>query len=201
MAPAITWEAAENAIQKWVRERSGIPGARVIWPYQGGPIPAKPYIALSIDGIRGVGQAWKSKVDAPAPQTAGQELIIRVNQHMTATLEVQLLADMPESSSATAAADGRLAIEKLTDVVAGVDLHEDELDAGGVGIGEFTPVQWVGPGGGGILEPRAIFTVQLHLGSQLERYETYVERMLMTVTAKQPGLADVVILNEVDLEP
>lgn len=176
MPPAITWDTVENAIQAWVADISGLPGNKCVWTYQGGAQPVLPYIALEIGSPRGVGQPWKNKTyDAVT-----DELVTKVRQHQVAILTLQFFSE----DIGTPGTTGREPIELLSDVVAGVDLHEEDLDAGGVGIGEITPVQYVSPSKNGILRGRSIVTVTLHLASELERRGDYVDRFKMTATVQ-----------------
>lgn len=183
MPAAISWETVENAIQAWVVAISGLPGRRCIWTYQGGKMPSPPYITLQIDGVRGIGQPWKKReYDA-----ATDELVIKVTQHQTALLTLQYFAD----NAGTPGTTGREPISTLTDVMAGMDLYEYEIDEAGAGVGEASPVQYVAPSGNGILSARSIATVVLHLQAELERRENYVARWHTTVQAKDSAGATI----------
>lgn len=168
---AISWDTVEDAIQAWVSGSSGIPGARCIWTYQGGPIPEYPYIALEIDAVRGVGQPWKKRIDHTDP-VAGGELRELVRQHQMGTLTLQCFCD---------AKTGSQPLRIIVDVMSSIDLYEYEIDEGGAGVGDASPAQFIKPGGGGILQPRAVATLQLHFTSEMEKRETYVERWKATV--------------------
>ena len=176
MPDAISWDTIEDALQAMVVALTGIPGNRVIWTYQGGKAAAYPYIGLQIDGIRGIGQPWKVKTfDAELDQQ-----LVSVRQHQMAVFTIQYFAD----SAGTAGQVARAPMSALANIEAGIDLYEYEIDEAGCGIGEISPVQFVSPGGGGILQARSIVTIALHLASELERYEDYVERWKLTATAE-----------------
>lgn len=173
---AISWTAIEDAIQKWVRSAANLSGKVVLWDYQKGDAPNPPYIALAIRDTVGVGRDWRVYDDAP-DAVDGAELRVRVRGHRVATLAIQVFG--PEKQ-------GSWAMKTLTDVIAALPLHEYAIDVAGAGIGEASPVRAI-PSGGGFLEPRATAEVTLHLASELEGRETYVQRMFVTVQAKNPA--------------
>lgn len=55
----------ENAIQKWVRESSGLPGKLCRWWYERGDRPTETYISLQLDALGRSMHDWKSTDDAP----------------------------------------------------------------------------------------------------------------------------------------
>jgi hypothetical protein len=174
---AIAWTTAENALRAWVLSASGLPEERVIWMDEAGVRPQSTYIAMRIDAVTRVGLDWLIYDDAPVP-APGEELRSRARGHRTALLHFQCFA--PEGS-------GGLATRVLTDVVAAIPLHVYALDEGGVGVGDASPVQYVEGPRGSILEPRAFTEVTLHLASELEARETYIERVNITVTPENPA--------------
>lgn len=176
MPDAISWETIEDALHAAVVALTGIPGNRCIWTYQGGKAAASPYCSLQIDGIRGVGQPWKNKTyDAGADNQ-----VVKVRQHQMAVFTVQYFADTPDTPGVIP----RAPMSALMNFEAGLDLYEYEIDQAGCGIGEISPIQFIAPGGGGILQARSIVTVALHVTSELERREDYVARWQITATAK-----------------
>lgn len=174
---AIDWTTAESALRAWVRSASGLSEEQVIWMDEAGVRPQSTYIAMRIDAITRSGIDWIVYDDAPDP-APGAELRARARGHRSALLHVQCFA--PEGS-------GGYAMQVLTDVVAAIPLHVYALDEGGVGVGDATPVQYIEGVRGSILEPRAFTDVTLHLASELEARETYIERANITVTPENPA--------------
>src|SRR5262249_15849004 len=126
------------------------------------------------------------KDDAP-DAIEGAEVRIRSFGHRTVSLKMQCFA--PDRS-------GTAALELLEDVLSGVTLHEDDLDDAGVGIGTIRPGQFRRGQGGTISEPRAVAEVVLHLGSEVESRNTYIERVQMRVHPQSPTGVD---LDEVEV--
>lgn len=84
---------------------------------------------------------------------------------------------------------GDQAFRMLSDVIAGLELAVDDLDAAGIGIGPIEPVQQVpSPRPGNVLERRAITGLTIHLLSQLESRQTYVERVQLTLRERTIGV-------------
>lgn len=174
---AIAWATVENAIHSWVRQSSGLAEGQVIWSDRGGPRPVTPYIAMRIDDVMPVGHDWRVYDDAPVP-APGEELRMRARGHRTASLGFQCFSTD---------GGGHLATQILVDVVAGIAVHLYSLDQAGVGVGEYGSVRYLEGRRGDILEPRAISEVSLHLSSEVEGRETYIERANITVTAENPA--------------
>ena len=85
---------------------------------------------------------------------------------------------------------GQSAVRALVDVVSGLELHIAALDAAGVGIGDIDPVQQIPmptASGGATLEREAVTGVMMHLASELESRQTYVERVQLTLTENTIG--------------
>lgn len=183
---AIQFPTVENAIQAWVSGASGIPGNRVIWNLQPGDRPPAPYITLALTDLAGVGHDRVLKDDAPDPEP-GEEVRLRAVGHRTARLSMQCFA---ADGSATSA------LSTLADVIGAIEIYADALDVAGVGIGDVTPVQSLEGRRGGILEPRAVCDVTIHLGSEVEARTTYVETIDLTVS--ETDLGDIAEL-ELDL--
>lgn len=80
---APTQAQIENAIHAWVVAATGLNAAKIIWRNQNGPRPARPFVVLSLGGVREVATPWTRNVDTPfvAPAEAppqGQEITYTV---------------------------------------------------------------------------------------------------------------------------
>lgn len=170
--PAIAWTTIEDALHAWVRAASGLAADHVIWADQGGPRPDGTYIAMRLTSLRNVGDEWITTEDAPDPQP-GAELLRKARGHRVVTLGLQCFAD------ATTAA------KVLADVIAAIPLHAEPLDIAGIGIGPIGTMTRIDQGGAGsLLDSRAVVDIDLHLGSEVSDFTTYVERVQITTTAK-----------------
>lgn len=172
MPDAIDYTTIRPAISKWVRETSGI---QLVWRYRGGVRPTVPtttYVELSLHGPRQVGSAWKKIDDAPDP-AVNADLRVRARAHEMLRLELQVFAD-PKS--------GEDAERILANILRGLALYETDLDAAGIGIGVMEEIRYVNAGGGGLLEPRALASVWLHVGSEVEGRLGSIERAQVTAT-------------------
>lgn len=182
---AIAWTAIKAALHAWVVAASGLPAGKVFFAFPGAngkaaPRPQPPCIELHIDDTLGRGTDWKVTKDAADPQP-GAELEVHFQGHRTARLELQCFYGEGTGDAA------RVTLET---VVSALPLHYYELDLAGAGIGTTERVQLVGANRGGILEPRAITGVQLHLGSDVVGYQSYVERMQVVATATSDAGAE-----------
>lgn len=188
---AVAWATAKAAIHAWVVAASGLAAGKVIWTFPGAdgkaaPRPEPPYIALQISGTGGAGASdWRSTKDAADPEP-GAELEVTVRGHRVSSLELQCFEREGTGGSAH---------DILVDVIAALPLYYYDLDIAGVGIGATTPVQLLEFGRTVKLEPRAVASVSLHLGSEVARSLTYVERMQVTTTARGPD-GEVVATSE-----
>ena len=133
--------------------------------------------ALPID-LTSAGTGTIKLVDTPETELQGEELTVKARGHRTATLVLQAFG-------ATGIGEGAVPI--LVDVEAALALHEYALDLAGVGIGNSGAVLLIEGRRGGILEPRARCEIQLHLASELEARETYIERVQVTITETPHG--------------
>lgn len=170
---SIDWATIRPAIQQWIASSSGYGVDKVIWADDGGDQPQLPYISLSLPITTPHGTDWRVTDLAPEqPPVAGQELRVRSQGMRTATLTVQCYAVRASLNAASSA---------LEDVVASIPLFSDTLDGAGAGIGDVGAVKTIAGSRSGLLEPRAIVEITLHLGSELEGRETYVETAHGTV--------------------
>lgn len=186
LVSAIAWATVEAAIRAWVVAASGLAASNVIWEGEKGARPTTPYISLSIPDLVGVGSDFRTTEDAPSP-APGAEILVRAHGHRVATLQLQCFAGDDELGGAP--------LQRLSDVLSALPMHYAALDTAGVGIGSAAPVALREGRRGGIFEARAVTSVQLHLGSEVVGYQTYVERMQVTTTAKNAG-GDVVAESE-----
>jgi hypothetical protein len=173
--PAIAWSTIEDALHAWVRTASGLAADHVIWVDQGGPRPDGTYIAMRLASLRTIGDEWITTEDAPDPQP-GAELLRKVRGHRVVTLGLQCFADATTASKV------------LADVIAGIALHAESLDIAGIGIGPISAMTRIDQGGaGGLLKSRAAVDVDLHLSSEVSDFVTFIERVHVTTTAKNPA--------------
>lgn len=182
--PAIGWTAIEDALRAWVVASSGLADSQVYWSDRGGPVPTPPCIAMSIDDITPQGTDWVTYSNAPAPVTPGQELVSKAQGMRTATLTLQCKAPNPTTAAPTGAI---VPGYTLTDVLSALPLYYQAIDDAGAGIGRASSTQTLPDMRGDILEPRAIATLELHLGSSIEGRETYIERTQVTITEDTSG--------------
>lgn len=191
MADAIDYDTIRPAISKWVRETSGL---QIVWRFRGGVAPAPPYVELSLHGPRQVGDAWRKVDAAPDSQLdddgVPMDLRVRVRAHEMIRLEVQCFA---------AAKSGEDAERILGNVMRGLALYEYALDVAGIGIGAATEVQYISGGDSGILEPRAVASVWLHVGSEVEGRLGSIDRAEVTVDVKDAAGED--LLEHTDWMP
>jgi hypothetical protein len=176
---AIAFAAIKAAIHSWVVAGSGLAAGQVYWTFPGengkaAPRPQPPCIALQLDTVAGVGHDWRVTTDAEDPEP-GAELEVHARGHRIARLELQCFG--LEGSGLTA-------MSTLVDVIAALPLHHYALDLVGVGIGEAEAVQLGEFRRGGILEPRGVTAVQLHLGSEVIGTVAEVKRVQVTTTAR-----------------
>lgn len=174
----VNWSAIENALHAWVVAATNLAASAVIWGYTGAPRPTAPYIAMSLDTLGQIGHDWVVYDDAPAPVLDGAELRARARGHRTARLQLQCFAVEGSEHAAVALLDRALT---------GLSLYATALDAAGVGLGDVSPIQLVEGRRGSLLEPRAITDVGLHLASELEGRETYIERVQITLDVPTVG--------------
>lgn len=168
---AINWETIEKAIHTWVVAGSDLTASHVIWDYEGGKRPSLPYIEMSISDVDGVGHDWHRREYV----SVDDNLKITYQGHRTAVLTLQCFG-VPGRG------DGAVPI--LSDVISALAMYEYDLDLAEVGIGTTGPVTLIQGQRGGILEPRGRVEVNLHLISELERRTDYIERISITVVAK-----------------
>lgn len=169
---AIAWTTIDNALIAWVMVASGLDANHVIFADRGGPRPSAPYIEISIPSIGGAGcQDWRVYDNAPNP-VAGAELRVRARGMRMATIALQCFAVDGGGDAAT---------RMLSDVISALPLNEYALDLAGLGIGDIRPVQLVQGRRGSILEPRAVAELDVHLASELESRETYIERIQIAI--------------------
>jgi hypothetical protein len=157
---AIAFVAVKLGIQEWVQAGSGLPDARVIWNLQGGARPKSPCILMSIQSVAGVGDDWIVH-EVRNPPVVGEEIRRKAQGHRIATLELQCFAAEETGDTSTPI---------LTDVISSLALHVDDLDIAGVGVGSVGPVRSVPGTRGGILEPRSVVEIEIHLASEVARY-------------------------------
>ncbi len=139
-----------------------------------------------------VGVGTIKVVETPESVQQGKELIRTSRGIRQCTMEMQCFA--PEGSV-------YLAQATLTDVIASLSLHVDELIAAGIGISDLG-VAYINGGvrlleghRGSILEPRAIAEVSFYLNTALSDFVTYIESALVAV---KPN-SDAGELPEIDL--
>jgi hypothetical protein len=104
----------------------------------------------------------------------GTELVRAQMGHRQVTLRIQVFA---------ADGSGLAALAACENVKGSADLHAEDVDAAGAGIGTIGDATLVPGHRGGILEPRALMTIGLHVASQLEDFVTYIERLQIGSTA------------------
>jgi hypothetical protein len=173
--PAIAWTTVENALHAWIVAATGLAATSVTG--NGGPRPPMPYIVMQLAGPRPIGHDWRVYDDAPDPQP-GAELRVRAQGHRMARLQLQCFAG--EDS-------GNEAVRVLSDAISALSLHVHDLDVAGIGIGDVAPIQLIEGRRGGILDPRAVCEIELHLGSEVEGRETYIERLQLVATEHTTG--------------
>jgi hypothetical protein len=178
---SIGWAQIEAAIAKWIREGGGLAVGRVIWGDQGGKRPELPYVSILVEDTGSPGHDWKRK----SYDSATDQLVIRHQGHRTAMLSIQCFG-VPDGGPPSL---GKSPLGILTDVVSSLGVHEYDIDVAGAGIGNVGNVKLIQGSRGSILEPRAQFEMQLHLGSEVEQRTDYVRRISMTVNVK--NVADV----------
>jgi len=176
---SILWETVEDALHAYVVGASGLAEMQVIWERHGGPRPDSPYIALSLDEMISVGHEWKRS------EVVGDQLRVRYAGHRTARLDLQCFATPKPPAN-----PGVSPVSILATVLDSIELYVNDLDAAGVGIGNREPVHYVpGDRGPGILEPRAVGALRIHLASEVETFRDYIERVQLNVHT-----ADTVVL-------
>lgn len=173
MVSGIGWQAIIPAIQEWIVTAAGVSDEKVYQARQGGPQLEFPYYVYDIVQTNRIGHDWRTTEDRENPEEhPGEELVRHVKGHRTATLRIECF------SSGVGAESG---VALLEEVISHLPLHEYDLDEAGAGIGNVTPVTYGGGVRGGILQPRAVVEVQLHLASDVQDYVTYIERTQVTV--------------------
>lgn len=177
--PAIAWDTIRPAIQKWIAAASGRDVNHVIWADDGGDQPDPPYISLSLPATTSHGTDWRVYDDAPEdPPAAGAELRVRSQGMRSTVLTVQCYCAPKTTNQASA---------MLEDVVGSIALNADELDAAGFGFGDVGPIRAINGSRNGVLEPRAIVEITLHMGSEIESRTTFIETAHGTVSETTTG--------------
>lgn len=164
----------EDAIFTWVRLASGYAAADIIWSDYEQPRPAGAYLALRISNVRSIGQGWLFVEDAedPAP---GAEVVTTVWGKRAGTLTIQAIAGDPTGNASPAEVLETVRTKSFLPSIRG------PLNAAGVGIAEFGPVQTVsGVIGMSAFEPRAIMTAELNMMASAEELGTFIETVEIT---------------------
>lgn len=177
MADAIDYATIRPALYKWVKAEAG--GVAVAWSRDGGIRPVGAYIEISLHGPRKVGEPWRKTESSPDPELG--DLRIRIGAHEMIRVQLQCIAD-PKS--------GVDAERVLANVLRGIELHVDELNDAGVGIGQMTEIGYAGEGSSGVFEPRAVASVWIHVGSLVERYVGSIDRVQITAHVKDAAGED-----------
>jgi hypothetical protein len=169
---SIAWPTVEDAIQNWIVGASGLSEDKVIWSHEGGPRPEAPYISLLVNTLRPIGHDWLDVFDTEDPEP-GQEITLKARGHRYCSLSIQCFANNMNGNL------GAVAI--LNDVISALKFHRYTLTKAGVGIAGFGPVATIGNNRiGTALEPRAAVDAQFHLASEVEDFETYIEKVEIT---------------------
>lgn len=167
----ISWETIEDAIHAWITDGSCLAPEQVVWTHFKPPRRPNPFVRLELTEVETAGYDWRTHHE-PHNSRPGEEVAVRHSGHRVATLEVQVFG---------ATDRGNVALPMATRIVSALNRHEYSLDLAGVGIGSQSSVSMVSGDRDGVLEPRARFTIQLHLMSVTESRETYIERIQVLV--------------------
>lgn len=175
---AVDWARVRKALQGWVVAGSALPPGQVYWVQGGGVRPPVPLITIEVKEITPIGQDWVVTVPAPEPTTPGRELVRKARGIRRASLELQCFTVEGTSTSAMIV---------LTDVMASLPLYLDDLDFAGVGVGEMESVRGVSGKRNGILEPRAVWGLNIFLGSEVQGFIGFIQSIDLTVSESTTG--------------
>jgi hypothetical protein len=167
---AIGWTSIQAALAAWITASTGIP--TVLWSFQAGPQTPRPFVSLELQEIAQPGSDWSVR-DFDAGRAPGQEIRRRVQGQRQAQLRLQFFAE--------AAQGGLGAMSAATDAMAALPLYVDDIDAAGAGAGTIGTIQGLEGRRGSILETRAVTSLVLHVATEVERFETYIERARVTL--------------------
>ncbi len=170
MGDAVSWTAIEDALRAWVLSASGLDDGRVIWSQQGGPRPDTPFVTLQIFTMKNVGQDWVNVEDADEG-----EVEMKARGAREATLVMQCFA----TDAVGAAAAAMLLNQIIT--AARLPSNVDALNAAGVGLARFEPVQTIsGVVGSTDWEPRATVSVRFFLAVEVSEPGTYIRSVQLS---------------------
>lgn len=170
------WQTLQRAVQAWVVEGSGLPGARVIWTDQKGIQPAKPYITLAWIGEAGVGSDEQITRNASSPQAGAEiENVVRGNRVETLSVQVYLTSGDAQGARAGIAILGDVRSQRFVEETA------EALREAGVGVANMAGIRTVGITVDSVdIEPRAVMEVSCNIGSELVRTGTYIQTAEIT---------------------
>jgi hypothetical protein len=185
---AIDWTKVEDAFFDWVVAGTGLAEDKVIWSHQGSPRPDAPYVSLMISSVQRAGRDWIDTYDNPSP-VPGQEIIRKARGPRFCALSIQCFTYYDMISQ-----QGPMQI--LTDLIASLPLHRYALHRAGIGISDFGSIGTVGGMLNSQLESRAHVDLEFHLASEVQGFDTYIEKIIATnentnetFEVSRPGLA------------
>ena len=162
--------ALEDAIQAWVVSGSGLAADRVVYRGQPAPQPSGAYITIGLLALRRIGQDGARPEANPIP-TPGAEILHRATGVRELRLSLQCYAGSPHGVTS--------AMMRLEGVVsaAALPVRRGALNAAGLGVHEFGPVQSVDGfvGAHAFFEPRAMVEVRCHVASEVVETGTFIE--------------------------
>lgn len=167
--PAMVWSTIEAAIHAWVVAGTGLSASAVLWAQQAAPEGAAAYATIRPMALQRIGQDWIDVTDAAVP-AAGAEIKHNARGVRVLTLVVTVYKGGHRgTTSPLARAEGFVAAARLP-------LRREALNAAGVGVGSFGPVQSIdGVVGLTTFEPRAMVEARLNLASEVSELGTYIE--------------------------
>jgi hypothetical protein len=168
---AIGWTSIQAALAAWISSSTDVPAENVLWAFQAGPQTPRPFVSLEVLEVASPGIDWTIK-DYDGTRQPGQEIRRRAHGQRVVQLRIQCFGQ--EGSNLDA-------LSTLTDAIAAIPFAVDDLDAAGAGVGDIGRIQLLEGKRGSILEPRAVIQLQLHVSSEVERFETFVERVEVTI--------------------
>lgn len=180
----IAWSTVENALHAWVVAGSGLPAARVVWSGEPVARPTPPYITIKIAGVRKVGEDWRQTRDAPAPASAGEEIVHSVRGRRELSITLQCF-----DGDATGVNMPLALLERVKTSVRLPTIHAG-LRAAGVGVAAFGNVTAIDTAqlGASRFEPRAILDLRAFVSSEVEEFTTYIQHAEVTREAPPPEI-------------
>ena len=161
----MTWSAVLEALRVWVATASGT--TTIFWQQEGAR-PASPYITIRVT-LRRTGQDWLDVEDAVAP-VEGAEIVHYARGTRELAVTLQAYGGSAVGASAPAA------LLDLVQAKAILPTARDALNAAGIGLGTFGPIQVVDIlRNGDVLEPRAVMEVRGFVASEVFETGTFIE--------------------------